>query len=97
MRTIEIAISIIILLFICSQTAFLYADEKSELFMTALDKTGMAEPLNKAGIKIFGYAEGGWFYDATAPRKGSGPTFIGYNNFTDDQLDELINLYEIEG
>ena len=22
--------------------------------------------------------------------------FIGYNNFTDDQLDELINLYEIE-
>ena len=23
--------------------------------------------------------------------------FIGYNNFTDDQLDELINLYEIEG
>ena len=23
--------------------------------------------------------------------------FIGYNNFTDAQLDELINLYEIEG
>ena len=23
--------------------------------------------------------------------------FIGYNNFTDNQLDELINLYEIEG
>jgi hypothetical protein len=22
--------------------------------------------------------------------------FIGYNNFTDDQLDELIKLYEIE-
>jgi hypothetical protein len=23
--------------------------------------------------------------------------FIGYDNFTDDQLDELIKLYEIEG
>jgi hypothetical protein len=23
--------------------------------------------------------------------------FIGYNTFTDNQLDELINLYEIEG
>ena len=22
--------------------------------------------------------------------------FVGYNNFTDTQLDELINLYEIE-
>ena len=22
--------------------------------------------------------------------------FVGYNNFTDDQLDELIKLYEIE-
>ena len=22
--------------------------------------------------------------------------FVGYNNFTDAQLDELINLYEIE-
>tara|TARA_R110000868_G_scaffold95800_2_gene263325 strand:- start:2 stop:178 length:177 start_codon:yes stop_codon:yes gene_type:complete len=22
--------------------------------------------------------------------------FVGYNNFTDDQLDELVKLYEIE-
>lgn len=41
-------------------------------FMSALDKVGLAEHLDKAGINIFGYAQGGWFYDATSPRKGSG-------------------------
>ena len=49
--------------------------------MSILDKVGLAKPLNKAGINIYGYAEGGWFYDASAPQKGVGPTFIGYNNF----------------
>jgi hypothetical protein len=64
-----------------------YADESipvepsAGLMMSALDKTGMAEPLDKAGIKVFGYAQGGWFYDATAPQKGVGPTFMGLNNY----------------
>ena len=48
--------------------------------MSALDKVGLAKPLSKLGINIYGYAEGGWFYDATCPQKG-GSTFIGYNNF----------------
>jgi hypothetical protein len=34
-----------------------------------------------APLKVFGYAQGGWFYDATAPQKGTGPTFIGLNNY----------------
>ena len=32
-------------------------------------------------VKVFGYAQGGWFYDATAPQKGTGATFIGFNNY----------------
>jgi hypothetical protein len=51
------------------------------LLMTAMDKVGLSDSLNKAGIKIYGYADGGWFYDATAPQKGVGPTFIGLNNY----------------
>ena len=75
--------------------ASLYADENAPVAVTSapateptfaplmsiLDKVGLAKPLNKAGINIYGYAEGGWFYDASAPQKGVGPTFIGYNNF----------------
>ncbi|MCX5678570.1 MAG: outer membrane beta-barrel protein [Candidatus Omnitrophica bacterium] len=60
--------------------------------MSALDKIGLAEPLNKAGINIYGYAEGGWFYDATSPRKGVGPTFIGYNNFKSDITLDKVSL-----
>ena len=52
------------------------------LLMSALDKVGLVKPLNKAGINIYGYAEGGYMYDSTSPHKG-GPTFIGYNSFKD--------------
>jgi len=52
------------------------------LLMSALDKAGLAEPLNTAGIKIYGYAEGGYMYDSTSPHKG-GPTFILFNSFKD--------------
>jgi Protein of unknown function (DUF1597). len=60
----------------------LYAAEPSAgLTMTTLKKVGLAEQLNKAAIKIFGYAQGGWFYDSTAPQKSVGPTYIGLNNY----------------
>ena len=39
----------------------------SGLLMSALDKAGLAEPLNKAGINIYGYVEGGYMYDFTSP------------------------------
>ena len=60
--------------------------------MNVLDKVGLAKPLDKMGINIYGYAEGGWFYDATSPRKGSGPTFIGYNNFKSDVTLDKVDL-----
>ena len=68
-----------------------YADDNAAI-MSALDKAGLAKALNKAGINIYGYAEGGWFYDATSPRKGSGPTFIGYNNFKSDVTLDKVSL-----
>ena len=34
--------------------------------MCALGKAGLAEPLDKAGINIYGYIEGGYFHDFTS-------------------------------
>ncbi|MDD1762905.1 MAG: porin [Methanothrix sp.] len=67
------------------------ADVQLAPLMSALDKVGLAKPLAKAGINIYGYAEGGWFYDATAPQKG-GPTFIGYNNFKSQITLDKVSL-----
>ena len=61
------------------------------LLMSAFNKAGLAEPLNKAGINIYGYAEGGWFYDAVSPQKG-GPTFIGYNSFKSQVTLDKVSL-----
>ena len=62
------------------------------LLMSALDEAGLATPLNKAGINIYGYTEAGWFYDSTSPRKGVGTTFIGYNNFKSDVTLDKVSL-----
>ena len=94
------AITLIMLFFICCQCPGSYADENAPAateptlapLMSALDKVGVAEPLSKAGINIYGYAEGGWFYDATSPQKGVGPTFIGYNNFKSDVTLNKVSL-----
>jgi hypothetical protein len=61
------------------------------LLMTALGEGGIAEPLKKARINIYGYAEGGYFHDFSAP--GSpGPTYIGYNNFKNTVVLDKISL-----
>jgi len=86
-------------------TTLLYADENAPVatsapateparapLMSVLDKAGLAEPLDKVGVNIYGYAEGGWFYDATSPHKGSGPTFIGYNSFKSDVTLDKVSL-----
>jgi hypothetical protein len=57
------------------------------LLMTA----GMAEPLNKARINIYGYAEGGYFHDFSAP-DSLGPTYIGYNNFKNSVILDKFSL-----
>ena len=41
------------------------------LLMSILGKAGLAGPLDKAGINIYGYIEGGYMYDATSPRANS--------------------------
>jgi hypothetical protein len=45
--------------------------------MSVLDKAGLAEPLKKARINIYGYVEGGYMYDLTSPGFHDGPTFFG--------------------
>ena len=83
-------ISLAALIVYVAYIALLQADENTPL-MSALDKIRLADPLKKAGINIYGYAEGGWFYDATAPQKG-GPTFIGYNNFKSQVTLDKVSL-----
>jgi hypothetical protein len=42
-------------------------------------------------INIFGYAEGGYFHDFSAPRS-QGPTYIGYNSFKNKVILDKISL-----
>ncbi|MGB8959333.1 MAG: outer membrane beta-barrel protein [Candidatus Aminicenantales bacterium] len=45
----------------------------------------------QARIRVYGYAEGGYFHDFSAP--GSrGPTYIGYNNFKNTVILDKISL-----
>ena len=61
------------------------------LLMSALDKLGLAKPLSKFGINIYGYIEGGFMHDFSAPHKG-GATFIGYNNFKNSGVLDKADL-----
>lgn len=93
MKATKTATIILMILFIWLQASCIYSEENNEgLVMTALGKAGMAESLNKTGIRIYGYAQSGWFYDAASPHKGSGPTFIGYNNFKSDVTLDKVSL-----
>ena len=61
------------------------------LLMFALGKAGLAQPLDKAGINIYGYIEGGYFYDATSGAHNV-PTFIGFNSFKNTGILDKISL-----
>ncbi|MGA2775264.1 MAG: outer membrane beta-barrel protein [Candidatus Omnitrophota bacterium] len=61
------------------------------LLMSALDKLGLAKPLSKFGINIYGYIEGGFMHDFSAPHKG-GATFIGYNSFKNSGVLDKADL-----
>ena len=67
------------------------AEPSLGLLMSALDKVGVAEPLKKAGISLYGYVEGGYMHDFTSPHKG-GLTFLGYNNFKNNGVLDKISL-----
>ncbi len=62
------------------------------LLMGLLGKAGLAQPLDKAGINIYGYIEGGYFHDFSAPSRGSGPTFIGFNSYKNAGTLDKISL-----
>jgi hypothetical protein len=59
--------------------------------MAGLDQLGAAQPLDALGLNIYGYAEGGYFYDASAP-KSNGPTYIGFNSFKNTAILDKIDL-----
>ena len=61
------------------------------LSLSALGKAGLAGPFDKVGIKIYGYVEGGYFYDATSQAL-HGPTFIGFNNFKNTGILDKFSL-----
>ncbi len=62
------------------------------LLMSTLSKVGLAQPLDKAGINIYGYIEGGYMHDFTAPGRHDGTTFIGFNSFKDAAILDKISL-----
>jgi hypothetical protein len=62
------------------------------LLMSTLGKAGLAEPLDKAGINIYGYIEGGYMHDFSAPGAHNGPTFIGFNSFKNAGILDKISL-----
>ena len=61
------------------------------LLMSILGKAGLGEPLDKAGINIYGYIEGGYLYDATSGAHKV-PTFIGFNSFKNTGILYKISL-----
>lgn len=67
------------------------AEPSLGLLMSALDKVGLANPLSNLGINIYGYVQGGYFHDFSAPHKG-GITFIGYNNFKNSGVLDKVSL-----
>jgi len=62
------------------------------LLMSLLGKAGLAKPLDWAGINIYGYVEGGYMHDFTAPGRHDGPTFIGFNSYKNAATLDKISL-----
>ncbi len=62
------------------------------LLMDALDRVKLSDLLNKFGVKIYGYAEGGYMYDATAPQPYAGPTFLSFNNLRSTPILNKVSL-----
>jgi hypothetical protein len=62
------------------------------LLMSTLGKAGLTKPLDKAGINIYGYIEGGYMHDFSAPSAHKGPTFIGFNSFKNAGILDKISL-----
>ena len=62
------------------------------LLMNILGKAGLAQPLDKAGINLYGYIEGGYMHDFSASGAHQGPTFIGFNSFKNMGILDKVSL-----
>lgn len=62
------------------------------LLMSAADCMGAGRILAATGVRIYGYAQGGYMYDMTAPQPYAGPTFLGLNNLRNTPLLDKISL-----
>ena len=60
--------------------------------MNLLDQAGLGKPLRDLGLNLYGYVEGGYFYDFSAPHHEDGPTFMGYNKFKNSFILDNISL-----
>ena len=60
--------------------------------MAALGKAGIAGPLNKANINLYGYVEGGYMRDFAAPNSYDGPTYMGFNSYKNTGILDKISL-----
>jgi putative OmpL-like beta-barrel porin-2 len=60
--------------------------------MNLLDQAGVGKPLRDLGLNLYGYVEGGYFYDFSAPHHEDGPTFMGYNKFKNSFILDNISL-----
>ena len=60
--------------------------------MYLLDQAGIGKHLRDLGLNLYGYVQGGYFYDFSAPHHEDGPTFIGYNKFKNSFILDNISL-----
>ncbi len=59
--------------------------------MGALDAAGAAKPLDDLRLNIYGYAQAGYFYDASSPHS-NGPANIGLNGNKNELVLDKIDL-----
>lgn len=62
------------------------------LLMGGLEQIGLADLFGKFGIKMFGYVQGGYMYDTTAPQPYAGPTLLTFNNLRNTPIVDKISL-----
>ena len=62
------------------------------LLMSLLGKAGLAKLLDKAGINLYGYVQGGFFYDISSSSRNTGPTYIGLNSYKNAAILDKVSL-----
>ena len=64
--------------------------------MAALGRAGLADPLNKAGVNVYGYVETGYMRDFSAPNSApntsDGPTYMGFNSYKNTAILDKVSL-----